>query len=97
MLSASQLEIIPQDQWNKRINMIRHVRSLTKLLGKLDIKRCYHDNQGYIDFYKQHHPVPEDWSRNLPTRYTYGWGLKESKDAIEAYLYRRAIAALDAK
>lgn len=71
----------------ERIMMIKALRDMTRVLGKLGLKSCYHDNQGYIDFYKQNSPVPKTWI-NLPDRYRYGWGLKEAKDAVENYLDR---------
>jgi len=74
------------------IEKIKYLRSLTKLLGKLGIKSCYRDNQGYIDFIKQQRAGTwnPNWTANLPERFSYGWGLKETKDAVIAYLDRKA-------
>lgn len=73
------------------IEKIKYMRYLTKLLGKLGLKTCYIDNQGYIDFVKQQRAGTwnHKWDSNLPQRFTYGWGLKETKDAVVNYLDRK--------
>lgn len=67
-----------------KIPDIKALRSLTKLLGKLEIKPLYQvqDNTGYIQFCNQ---------RNLPTDHmkqyevSHGYGLAESKAFVEQW------------
>jgi ribosomal protein L7/L12 len=58
---------------SRKIQMIKHLRSMTMLLGKLGIKSM-------VSEYPPNGPI-------IPRVY-YGIGLKESKDVTEGYLKR---------
>lgn len=70
--------------------MIKGFRSLTKLLGKLGFRMYITDHDEIARL------RPGWWPRSrLPKRTgkSYGAGLKETKDLVEAYLDRKTRAA----
>jgi hypothetical protein len=76
----------------KKIEMIKALRSLSRLLGKLGFQQFKRDNPNYYSHIAINaipRPRPP-WSTE---KYSYGLGLKESKDLVEAYLDRKAFAA----
>jgi len=85
-----------QDQQlvSNKIAMIKHLRALTRLLGRLGIKQCITDYQELYGKINAGRPPGFPIQRPpIPSRYGYGWGLKECKDAVENYLDRKAAAA----
>lgn len=69
--------------------MIKSLRSVTKLLGKLGVKSLVTDHDAEMTTLSKRYGFPQSrppW----PTGKTYGWGLKESKDFTELYLDRKA-------
>ena len=75
---------------DSRINRIKSVRALTRILGKLSISCCvvdYDAQIGYITSQGFNFPRSRPpW----PSGKSYGWGLKESKDWVDRYLDRKA-------
>lgn len=64
-----------------KIPDIKVIRSLTRLLGKLQVPSCYrlsHEDVGDFDSNGQYIGVKKEWKQ------VYGWGLKESKDYVES-------------
>lgn len=91
MSLQKQLEKAVQQQRDAshKIEMIKYLRCLTRLLGKLGLQCCTTDEDA---IYRN---APVGWPKrpdNVP-RYRYGWGLKFCKDSIEAYLDRKTAAA----
>lgn len=74
-----------------KIKMIRSLRFLTIVLGRLGIQSLRREHSSY-----RQHVRPWTNPNNNPVfdpRYTYGWGLKEAKDFTEMYLDRKARTA----
>ncbi len=61
---------------NLKIPDIKHVRNLTRFLGKLGINACRVQNLPAP-------PPPYKYSDKYP-EFLYGWGLKETKDYVES-------------
>lgn len=75
---------------NKKISDIKHIRSITIFLGKLSLETCRERND----------PPPKPWAylSNYP-EWSYGLGLKETKDLVErvyTYVYINTTATLSA-
>ena len=64
---------------NLKIPDIKVFRSLTRLLGKLGIHACREENSMYHAQVASGYPDPD----NKHPRYTYGFGLRETKDLVE--------------
>jgi hypothetical protein len=60
---------------NLKIPDIKQVLSVTRLLGKLGISYCRQR--------QPQPPLPYTYSDKYP-EFTYGWGLKQTKDYVEA-------------
>ena len=72
---------------SKKIEMIKALRSLTKLLGRFGFKYCTTDH----DLLSRLYPNPFPQSRPpWPTGKSYGWYLKHCKDAVEAYIAKNS-------
>lgn len=81
------------------LTLIVSVRKLTKLLGMLDI-HFKRDNQHYFDMLAWRksqsmslYPPADSKVHESHPRYTYGMGLKESRDFVCLYLGRETAAA----
>jgi hypothetical protein len=72
--------------------MIKSLRSLTRLLGKLDIKYFRYYNDIYLEEikYRKLHGIH---TKIEAEEHHYGWGLKECKDFVCTYLGRETAAA----
>ncbi len=72
-----------QREIQQRVKMIKDLRCLTKVLGKLGIRYLIRDNeQLYIN-------APSGWGGKKPieyVRYSYGWGLREAKYFVDNYI-----------
>lgn len=82
MLSDSQLATVD------KIKMIRSLRFLTIVLGRLGIQSLIREHSPYRQSLR-----PWTNPTNNPMfdkKFTYGWGLKEAKDFTEIYLDRKA-------
>ena len=69
-----------------RIPMIRSLRNLTRLLGRLGFKTCVVNNDTVYSF------VPAGFVKPRPpwlTGMSYGWGLRETQDWVDNYLDKR--------
>ena len=64
--------------------MIRSLRILTRLLGKVGFRRFIHDND--LVYARSPSGFPKSRPPWQTERYTYGLGLKETKDLVERYL-----------
>ena len=70
--------------------MIKSLRNVTRLLGKLNLKCCVVDNHAFYAALNAGRPAGFPLAKpQFPGRYVYGRGLKEAKDAVEGYLARR--------
>ena len=75
-----------------KIEMIKSLKKLTRLLGLLNLKCCVTDVEALYSNMNIGRPPGFPLARPpYPGKYSYGWGLKESKDAVEAYLDRKAL------
>lgn len=80
---------------NMKIPDIKAVRSLTRLLGKLHIPSCYHR---YDELTPQYNDIGQHIGDKLITKEAYGYGLKESKDFVEAWFeYEHPVKEADAQ
>lgn len=61
------------------------------MLGKLLIKGCYYSNPDYdkylVDVNTGTWPI--EWTKNLPPKYFYGWGLRDAKNYVESVWTRQ--------
>jgi hypothetical protein len=69
----------------RRIELIKSFRSLTKLLGALGFRNFVVDHDEIARNRPKQWPAPRPpWRSGL----SYGIGLKEAKDAVDAYMLR---------
>lgn len=82
LLSASQRSTVD------KIQMIKALRYLTIVLGRLGIQTLQREHSPY----RQNVRPWTNPGNNLmfDKKYVYGWGLKEAKDFTELYLDRKA-------
>ena len=73
-----QYHTLTDNTLGNRMAMIKHLKYLTRLLGKLGISCLVRNNSPWL---QQQNDYP---------KYFYGYGLKESKDFVDAYLDRKA-------
>jgi hypothetical protein len=68
-----------------KIPDIKALRSLTRLLGKLNIRPCYfvYEDLGYVDYCNNRNFIIDN-DRRFKT--SYGYGLAESKVFVEQWI-----------
>lgn len=89
-MSTLSIKSMERHPTTHKIILIRAMRSITRVLGKLGFSRLVTDN----DRHMLYAPPGFSWKRpSWQDKYSYGWGLKEAKDRVEGYLDRKARAA----
>ncbi len=73
--------------FNHKIQMIKSLRAVTRLLGKVGVSSLRREETMWTYQQKWKAQNPKETPREWP-RYSYGLGLKESKDLTERYIDR---------